>query len=48
MPYGAVVSTDRTAPATADRFVVDDWRQAAGSEHGQYFTLIRDGSFAHP
>ena len=43
MPYGAVRSTDPQLPLIADRFVVDDWRQAAGSEHGQYFTLIRDG-----
>ena len=46
MPYGAVRSTDPTLPLIADRFVVDDWRQAAGSEHGQYFTLIRDGRLA--
>jgi ornithine cyclodeaminase len=43
MPYGAVRSTDPSLPLTADRFVVDDWRQAAGSEHGHYYTLIRDG-----
>jgi alanine dehydrogenase len=43
MPYGAVRSTDPTLPLIADRFVVDDWRQAAGSEHGHYSTLIRDG-----
>jgi ornithine cyclodeaminase len=43
MPYGAVRSTDPSLPLIADLFVVDDWRQAAGSEHGQYFTLIRDG-----
>lgn len=43
MPYGAVRSTDPSLPLIADRFVVDDWRQAAGSEHGHYFPLIRDG-----
>ena len=43
MPYGAVRSTAPDLPLIADLFVVDDWRQAAGSEHGQYFTLIRDG-----
>jgi len=43
MPYGAVRSTDPELPLIAGKFVVDDWRQAAGSEHGQYYTLIRDG-----
>ena len=43
IPYGAVRSTDPTLPIVADKFVVDDWRQAAGSPFGQYSTAIADG-----
>lgn len=43
MPYGAVMSTDASLPLVADKFVVDDWQQAAHSEWGQYYRLIADG-----
>src|SRR5436190_15851006 len=35
MPYGAVRSTDPELPVMADKFVVDDWNQAAASEFGR-------------
>ena len=44
MPYGAVRSTDPDLPLVADKFVVDDWEQAAASEFGHYYRLIADGS----
>ena len=43
IPYGAVRSTDPELPLTADKFVVDDWRQAQASEWGHYYRLIADG-----
>jgi ornithine cyclodeaminase len=43
IPYGAVMSTEPTLPLVADKFVVDDWRQAAGSEFGHYYRAIADG-----
>jgi alanine dehydrogenase len=44
IPYGAVLSTERDLPLVADKLVVDDWRQAAHSEWGQYHALIADGT----
>jgi ornithine cyclodeaminase len=46
MPYGAVMSTDPRLPLVADRFIVDDWQQAAHSEWGQYYHLIANGSLS--
>jgi len=43
IPYGAVRSTDPGLPLAADKFVVDDWRQAAASEWGHYYRLIAEG-----
>jgi ornithine cyclodeaminase/alanine dehydrogenase-like protein (mu-crystallin family) len=43
MPYGAVRSTDPRLPHVADKFVVDDWRQATASEFGHYHRLINSG-----
>jgi alanine dehydrogenase len=43
MPYGAVRSTDPALPHAADKFVVDDWRQATASEFGHYYRLIASG-----
>ena len=43
MPYGAVMSTSPDLPLVADRFVVDDWAQAAASQWGQYHALIERG-----
>jgi ornithine cyclodeaminase len=47
MPYGAVRSTDPRLPFVADKFVVDDWRQATASEYGHYYRLIADGTLRH-
>jgi ornithine cyclodeaminase len=44
MPYGAVRSTEPDLPLAADKFVVDDWRQATHSRWGQYYELIEDGT----
>jgi alanine dehydrogenase len=43
VPYGAVMSTEADLPRTADKFVVDDWQQAARGEFGQYTEVIRAG-----
>jgi alanine dehydrogenase len=43
MPYGAVMSTEPGLPFAADKFVVDDWRQASHSEFGHYYRLIESG-----
>jgi ornithine cyclodeaminase len=44
IPYGAVRSTDPTLPFVADKFIVDDWAQAAASGFGHYCQLISDGT----
>jgi alanine dehydrogenase len=44
IPYGAVRSTDPALPFVADKFVVDDWRQATASEFGHYYRLISNGT----
>jgi ornithine cyclodeaminase len=44
VPYGAVMSTEADLPATADKFVVDDWEQAARGQFGQYTETIRAGA----
>jgi ornithine cyclodeaminase len=43
VPYGAVMSTEADLPASADKFVVDDWEQAARGQFGQYTGIIRAG-----
>jgi ornithine cyclodeaminase len=43
VPYGAVMSTEPDLPAAADKFVVDDWEQAARGQFGQYTEIIRSG-----
>jgi alanine dehydrogenase len=43
VPYGAVMSTEPDLPAIADKFVVDDWEQAARGQFGQYTGIIRSG-----
>ena len=43
VPYGAVMSTESDLPATAEKFVVDDWEQAAHGQFGQYTGIIRAG-----
>ena len=47
IPYGAVRSTDPELPLVADKFVVDDWDQAAASEFGHYYRLIESGTLRH-
>jgi alanine dehydrogenase len=39
--YGWVMAVDPGLPLTADKFVVDDWRQCC--EGGTFYPLIRDG-----
>jgi alanine dehydrogenase len=43
VPYGAVMSTEANLPSAADKFVVDDWDQAARGQFGQYTGIIRAG-----